>query len=359
MTGSPLFYAACSILFPAGLTLLVLVYRVVTRNRIDRFSVKEAIDRLPMGLIVYRPDGLVLLANETMGRFALRTTGKPLMNAADFHLKLFEAAEELLQEEGVEADRFLFRDGPAMIAVGRKEMEIEGERLFQLTAYDITELYERERELKGQVDHLQEASDRLKGFEQQVDALAKQEAYLSTKERIHDSLGQVLLSTRYYLTEPDAQVTAQTLFSLWEETIDGLMSATGKEAQPAPERGILNPLEEAAKALGARLIVEGSFPAGDIRLTRLVVFSARVCIINAVRHGGATEVTLSFGENRDRGEYVFRLSNNGHPPGDNMQEGGGLKSLRINVEKEGGRVSYETKPHFTVTVCVPVTAGDS
>lgn len=184
------------------------------------------------------------------------------------------------------------------------------------------------------------------------DVSAEPEGYQSAKERIHDSLGQALLSTRYLLTEAGAKITTEEVLSLWEKTIDDLAGVSAK-AEHIEENRFVRPLEEAAGALGAALNVQGRFPVEDLRLSRLVMACARVCIINAVRHGAATEVTIAFEQPDDAGESVFRISNNGRLFDDDWKEGGGLKSLRARVEEEGGSVFYETNEQFTVTVRVP------
>ena len=351
MSGTQWFYTVLAFVIPLSVYAWVVLYRYLTRDRIGNDSLRYAVDHLPMGIAFYMENGLLLLANGAMQALCRRVTGNALVNGHRFHAGLLAASS------GAEAgeDDLVVALGPEVWSVRRTRVTLDGMHLFQLTAYDTTALSEKERELSVQVEHLRGIEADLKDFRNSVDALAGKEAWLAAKERIHDSLGQVLLSTRYYLTEPDALITGADLFETWQKTIGELTGEAQAGAEQKPPEHVLKPLEDAAAALGARLKTQGSFPADDIRLTRLVISCTRVCLINAVRHGAADEVALVFDGSAPAGEVCFRISDNGHLSAEGFREGGGLKSLRANVEKEGGTVHYETAPHFAVIVRVPVT----
>ena len=357
MSGTQWYYTALAVLIPFILSLQVLLYRYLTRGRIDNRSLRYAIDNLPMGIAFYRGDGLLLLANDTIRSLCKRVTGSGLVNAHVFHARLLELASGTDANAGTHADEFVLTLGQEVWSIRRKEVNPDGVSVYQLTAYETTELYEKERELSGQLAHLREAEERLRDYRNSVDALAGNEAWLSAKERIHDSLGQVLLSTRYYLTERDVLIGSGDLFAMWNKTIGELTNSVAAAPERENATSIIKPLEDAANALGARLVTEGSFPSDDIRITRLVLSCTRVCLINAVRHGAADEVTLAFDDTAGPGEVCFRIMNNGRRDADGVREGGGLKNMRANVEKEGGTVCYETDPRFAVVVRVPVRAA--
>lgn len=357
MSAAQWFYAGLSVLIPLVLYLCVRAYRAAERGRLGNAGIKYAIDHLPMGILFCRDDGLVLLANEAMQALCRRLMKKSLINGKDFHAFLFRnASGGDFTVSGTEDD-FLLVAGDEAWTVQRREAGDGKQRVFQMIAYDIGQLYERENALKRQVESLHEKQEHLKHYREQAGILAENEAYLAAKERIHDSLGQVLLATRYFLTEPDARLKAPELIALWEKTIDDLSEALGNGSMPAGRASVLKPLQEVAGALGVKLVVSGKPPAEDIRLNRLIVSCARVCIINAVRHGGADEITLEFEEVRADGTLLFRIGNNGRTQ-DTVEEGGGLKSMRSNVEKEGGTVEYETSPRFTAIIAVPVSGAE-
>ena len=353
MNGTQLYYAAMCALIPFAMALVVFAYLYLTRERIDAGSVKYAIDHLPMGIAFYREDGLLLLVNEAMQTLSMRFMKKRLMNGKDFHAFLFSPREGATFTVSGMEDAFLLVDGDEVWTVRRNLTEADGRRVYQLIAYDTSELYAREQELSAQVRKLHDAEEKLKNYQEQVETLAEGEAYLATKERIHDRLGQMLLSNRYYLTEPDAGLTLGGLLDAWKSTIEELVPDS-EQREDRPEQSVLiKPLADAAAALGATLHVTGEFPGDHMRLRRLVISAARICITNAVRHGMADEITFAFEDAQPDGTLTFRISNNGRVQED-FKEGGGLKNLRADVEKEGGTVTYETSPRFAVVVTVPV-----
>ena len=353
MSRMQVYYATLVVLIPLFLFAVVLAYLYLTRERIDASSVKYAIDHLPMGIAFYREDGLVLLVNEAMQKLSRRFMGKSLLNGKEFYAFLTVPPPDATFMVSGHADAFLLIEGNDVWTIRQTRTEVGGRRVCQLIAYDTAELYAREQELSGQVQKLHETEKALKHFEKQVETLAEGEAYLATKERIHDRLGQMLLSNRYYLTEPGAGLTLNELLGSWKSTIGELTPVSEQPADRTDQNAFLRPLADAAAALGAVLHVTGEFPAEHVRLRRLVISAARICITNAVRHGMADEITIAFDIARAEGTLNFRISNNGRVQ-ESFREGGGLKNLRADVEKEGGTVDYEISPRFAVIVNVPL-----
>ncbi|MBR0164825.1 MAG: hypothetical protein IJQ12_09150 [Lachnospiraceae bacterium] len=350
-------YLATAAFIPLALYFFVLLNRRILRERIGNASVKYAMDHLPMGIAFYREDGLILLDNEAMQSLSLKLMHQRLMNGKDFHAFLLTAPAGSDFTSDGSAEAFHVISGEEVWMMQRDLRTEDGVPVVQLTAYDISELYARERELEGQVQKLRDTEAQLTQYQSRVRERAQTQAYLAAKERIHDSLGQVLLSTRYYLTEKDAKITQEEVLSAWEKTIDELDRFGTGDTKTPEEMSFLRPLEQAADALGATLNVQGHPSTDDVRMQKLVIACTRVAMINAVRHGDADEITLSFDDTGADAGWTFRISNNGRIP-DVINEGGGLKSMRARVEKEGGTVSYETSPSFTVIVHVPAGGGE-
>lgn len=75
------------------------------------------------------------------------------------------------------------------------------------------------------------------------------------------------------------------------------------------------------------------------------------CMINSVRHGGATELEIDFTNQRDYD--TVRVSNNGSVPEEGVVEGGGLSTLRRRVESSCCQMAVSTAPVFSVTFRIP------
>ena len=351
MTGTmQIFYLALHIAVPAAFLTAVALYRYATYDRIDRSSIKYSIDHLPTGLMFYRPDGMPLLTNRAMMTIAKRMADDVRNNGIRLHAALFDMAKE--EDAGQEdADHFVLRIGESVFSVTREALLIHGDPVIQLSAADVTELYRLREQLQEQNDSLKEAQNRLADYNKNAAALAASEEYLATKIRIHDTLGQVLLSTRYYLTESSASLTLDVVADNWIQIYDELVRARGEGAQTAaPAAGVWKGLQDAASVMGLTLILKGEFPEESVRLARMIVSCARVCMTNAVRHGQATEMTIEIGERNAEGRREIVFSNNGTLPPAGFHEGGGLTSLRDNVEKAGGSMRVETQDTFRVVI---------
>ena len=180
---------------------------------------------------------------------------------------------------------------------------------------------------------------------------ARSEEYFATKVHIHDMLGQVLLSTRYYLTEQNVRVTEEELKRAWQRVIGELqggqvVSFSAKEPG-APD--LRKALSDAATAIGLSLQTEGDFANASAALSRMIMRVARVCMTNAVRHGAATEMKISLSPQGEGQSRTIRFANNGLVPRD-MTPGGGLKSLEKRMEQAGGQITYEQGEEFAVVL---------
>ena len=74
----------------------------------------------------------------------------------------------------------------------------------------------------------------------------------------------------------------------------------------------------------------------------------RECAANTVKHarGDSLTVEISGGE----GSQVIFITNSGEPPAAPIAESGGLLSLRRRIEEQGGRISVQSLPFFSLTI---------
>lgn len=347
------------LMIPAIPGVTLFLYLRYSRRRISRSSIKYSIDDLPMGLTFYAEDGMVLLTNHAMNLLSETLTDAPLMNGVDFHDRLFRGVGIKGAFGGGRIDGFSLIHEDRVTDFQRKRIDVGNGVVYQLSAFDTTDLYHAEQQLRKDAKEIARAHARLKDYEREVEQLAASEAFLATKARIHDMLGQELLATRYYLTDREADISAEELVTRWEKVINDLKSGgTGKGLTQLQEDAELaastvRALDQAAKAIGLKLTFLGDFPEQGVKLMRLIVSAARICMTNAVRHGGATEMTICFEECTDDDamqEIVF--SNNGTAPPSEMIKGGGLAALEKLMQEAEGTVEYQTDEGFAVRIKV-------
>lgn len=89
--------------------------------------------------------------------------------------------------------------------------------------------------------------------------------------------------------------------------------------------------------------MEGELPENK-EISYIISLLANEAIINAVRHGNATEVTMKIYD--DNGIRVV-IDNNGKSKNNEIKEGGGLSSIRERIEKTGGTLKIITKERIS------------
>ena len=154
-------------------------------------------------------------------------------------------------------------------------------------------------------------------------------------------LGQILLRT----IRSEQALNYTLLQSLANGLIDEL-----KTAQNAPStQDELENLRQVFNSIGVGIEVFGELPEDNAK-AKLFVDIAREAVSNAVKHGFATEVHISF--DVSEGVSRMRITNNGHPPPDSIKEGGGLSGMRKRVEPYEGEVKVDVRPSFVLTVSI-------
>ena len=297
-------------------------------------SLRAAIDRLPDGLCFAAPDGRPILVNTQMDQLLLRLTGKPLLDARS----AWEALEAFSRKQPAppwspppegglldlvcpDGSRWRFR---------REQLLDRQPHYIQLTAWDITALFEANRQLYETNQRLTAQQARLRDLLEHIVELNREKEVLAFKSRLHDDFGQCLLTTRRYLSGQAPAHPLPQLTALWRQAIGGLASIPAGAAVPdsPPEEELCR----TAELIGCRVMFRGGdlLPRGTMSL---VCAAAREALTNGVRHARATQVTVEV----TPGEAGFHVEiwDNGQAVPATQAEGEGLSNLRKKLEREG------------------------
>ncbi len=350
--GIPVFLCASYIIFTLvyAVWILVHVYRHKS-SMITVSSIREGADSLPMGLCFSRPSGQPFLVNRKMENLSHSLCGTALQNAEQFwetisHGDLTTGAQRSQLPNG----SVLIQLNEGVWSFERQIIHVGSEEVVQLTATDTTDLHLLRAKLNRQNDALQRINTRLVSYGENVEVLAKSRERLAMKIQIHDSIGQNLMRTRYYLTqELDSSHihNMEHILQKWHHTIAFLRGESSIEKHS----DALKHLVEAGKSAGVEVMIEGELPS-DSDLTELIAAAGAEALTNAVRHAGATRLILHVSCTFTSCTAVF--SNDGRVPSADFREGGGLQGLRHRIEDRGGTMSIQVDPRFILTVSLPV-----
>ncbi|WP_130836303.1 hypothetical protein [Lachnoclostridium sp. Marseille-P6806] len=310
------------------------------QRHIDPASVKEAVDILPTGLCYYWAGGRTKMVNGRMEEICRSLTGKTL---ADGELFWDVVRSRSVRDGG----RLLLPlpDGRVFL-FARAERALEGRRIYELIASDVTREQELQQKRREQNEELEKIRKRLRRFSEDIGRLTIEKETLRAKIEIHDNLGNILLATRrYLLQEAEYGEDAELIRKLWVSEFRLLRSDDGGE-QESGYRSIFR----AAEDIGVSIRCVGELPEEPVWM-RIMRVAMGECITNTFRHAAGDRLNIHV--RREEKRYLVTFMNGGAPPEQEIREGGGLGNLRAAVEAAGGAMQVESQPRFVLRLFLP------
>jgi hypothetical protein len=316
------------------------------KNSISPLSVKESFDNLPTGLCFSQPNGMVQLVNYQMNELSHQIIGDDLQNANVFwdtvcNGKLINNISRLVSGEKPE---LRFADGSVWV-FSRENLGVTT----QIVANDMTNYYRLTNMLKSKNEELEQMSERLRKYGENVDEYTRTKERLETKVRIHNEIGQALLTTRRALDSNDGDL--KTVLDIWNRNI----SVLRMESEPNNSADFVGELIKAAESANVKVVIDGKLPQ-EYDANQMIIAAATVALTNAIRHADASTLTVETDSTRKY--YISCITNDGKIPDAPITEGGGLSSLRRRIEKVGGTMSVSWEPQFILTVKLPKKDGE-
>lgn len=329
------------------LKIILMEYRS-QKLEINKSTIKESADTLPMGLCFARLNGHPYLVNEKMNELSNLLRGRSLQNEESFWNDLIKG-EFLSGAQRISSDDnpiVLLADGT--VWVFRQEViQIHGQNAIQMIATDSTQLYELYDKLQVKNHDLEIMNQKLKEYGNQIEGLTKTQERLSLKVRIHDAIGQNLIATKYFLLQGHRESDIELILKKWEQSVSMLRH----EVQEEEERNALQYLTDAAQSAGVEILLEGQVPRST-RVQEMIVAAGAEALTNAVRHARADKLWITISEISD--SYIIDFKNEKNKNHD-IQEGGGLSSLRKRLEGIGASMEIITDTDFILKIIVPKT----
>ena len=316
-------------------------FRRYRETRLSADAIRQTVDLLPTALMISDPDGTVLLANLKMAALCRSLTGELLSDAGRFWRFI---------ESNQDQDRLVHTASGETWQFVKTGITVDGRAYDQVTASEMTEQYRVTKELKDKNEHLRQVQFRMRSVAARERSLAAAREVMNARMTVHDRMGGVLLSGKYYLDHPE-DMKEEELLHLLEYSNYFLL---GEVEQPRQAVG--DPLEDAirlARRIGVKVEIIGALPETE-PARALVAQAVDQCATNAVRHAGGDRLTVVLDENETSVTAAF--SNNGAAPKGPITETGGLAVLRKAVEAAGGNMRIQSQPEFLLTLTIPKEA---
>lgn len=317
------------------------------RYAVTRFSITEAVRKLPEGILCADAQGRVLFMNDTM-RACLSELGFPT-DLADTR-GLWDA----LKDKADPSDKTLSEANDVCLYINkhetrlfsRDETVLHKKPCRRIIAVDVTVEETLNARIASTNRLLNIARKELEDSMEDVNAVAQSEALLNMQARVHDVVGQRLSILHRYLEdgEEDPETLAH-IAPLLGSILDDL--ATGTRATQAETlAGIVN----AFKLVGLNVNITGELPASET-VASAFVRVVREAATNAIKHGQATNLNVNIAGSG--GGFTLTVVNDGVPACGEIPEGTGLPGMRKAVSDVGGNLSVESLKPFMLRAVVP------
>ena len=305
-------------------------------TRLTPDTIRQTVDLLPTGLMVSEPDGTVRLANLSMTELCRKLTGELLSDAGRFWQYIESQTEDGLIRTA-DGETWQFQ---------KSVLTLDGKDYDQITAADMTEQYRVTQELSKKNLHLKEVQERMKAVAAKERSLVADREIMQARMTVHDRMGAVLLSGKYYLDHPE-NVKEDELLRLLEFSNHFLL---GEVEQPENKS---DPMQEAiltAKRIGVAVEIFGELPKGETA-KRILAQAVDQCAANTARHAGGDLLSVAITESGE--QITASFANNGRAPEGPITETGGLAVLRKTVEAADGSMTVQNEPVFLLTITIP------
>ena len=321
------------------------------KPKLGRSSVKEGFDNLPSGICFADRRGIIILCNRQMHRLCHILLGMDLQHISELRHALDEPQPdaEVLDKD---ARVYRFPDHTLWQFAEASITDVDGNSYTQVQAINVTELHEKRAELERDNQALTEANQRARKLYAELDQIVRERETLALKMRVHDDVGQCLLSTRNLLTQDSSLEDFRNGGRRWAQMLQRIATA---ERGPDALRGaggsdLLPELMASAVGFGVHVRVLGELPDMEEN-ARLMIAAMRECATNTVRHAGGSEMTVQL--TRTQKADMAVITNNGRPPEGEIVEGGGLSGLRRSVENRHGIMTVRSAPTFLLSIVLP------
>ncbi|MBP0988176.1 MAG: hypothetical protein J6S92_07840, partial [Oscillospiraceae bacterium] len=340
-----LLYAALELLSAVLIMLHLRQIRRYVETHVSPSAVKETLDWLPVGFCIGDAQGEVWLSNLKMNKLSQSLTQQHLSDSGGFWDQI--RAQGIAQDQGYllqskDGHAYLFTQTPLTLS------DRNGEKHYtQIIASDMTDAYQITQELTANNKHLKEVQYRMKAVAAYERSLIAAREVIKARTAVHNHMGCVLLSGKYYMDHPEGMDEAE-LIRLLEYNNFFLLREAENQGE---EADALDKALKTAQRIRVTVEIEGKLPEQE-SARDILAQAVEQCAANTVRHAGGDCVYVTLTETGSRLKAVFR--NNGKAPEQPVNETGGLLYLRKIAEAAGGTVSIQSEPEFVLTVCIPI-----
>lgn len=313
----------------------------ISKEKVNRNSIKEAMNLLPTGICYFNSDGTVKLANTQIYQLFRILAHKDLQKFSELRDALHTSIQNGVIRLAGKKDTYIFPDGKVWDYRENEVRDRDGKIYIEAVFMDVTKQYHEKINLTKQTEKLKEISRELRYLSDNVLILTREREVLAAKTKLHDQMGAGLTAIRQNLLQgsedySDAvRLLCQAVNAIWNDN------------QQTFGEGEFEQFLQDAKTLGVKIECLGSLPKNE-DYANIYILAMRECLTNGVCHAGATELFITMQENNDF--YRIRITNNGAAPEKEVVPKGGLYNLSRHIFDHSGEMQIQSIPYFALTI---------
>ncbi len=299
-----------------------------SKNAINTFSVKQALENLPTGIAFMQNSQKLMLSNHIMHNLCKELTGKILRNAEDFwqELQVLQRQDNCMIKGNEPA--FILKSGNIW-QFSKKTCIIEGDRYQEFQATDITELYNLSENTRKVNAKLMQQHKRLKELANIIEDNVESQVAVNMKINFHDKFGNLLTLTKKTLRENANVDEERALVDYWGNLNDVIKELSSNDRQNLS----LEQIMLFADKLSCKIVLSGELPT-DKHNKLTVLLCINEMLKNAYRHAEAQEIIVEITQTDKIIE--LKIQNETENELTHINEGSGLLGLRRRIEQAGG-----------------------
>lgn len=303
-------------------------------------SIQEAVDTMDEGILLFEENGTPLLVNHSMMEVMQTIVGTIIRNGNVFWHLLQQGGGKDIHRERIGRKLLFHLPNGKVWMVSRDSIADYDKPLWQISAADVTALYEVNRRLAETIGILQGRNEKMKSLLSHLVEIESRDTLRDIRTKVHDLMGQRISILQQVLNNRD--------FHRYKELaplIKNLLRDMEKDIAVSPADRLAE-LIRTYQGLGIEVQIRGLLPPSR-PVSRNFVEIIREAMTNAICHGHANSVTIVLTEGKS---YGLEIRDNGVGCDIPVHEGGGLSSIRRKVLGAKGRVRFKNKPHFVLTI---------
>ncbi|MDO4720401.1 MAG: hypothetical protein Q4A78_07040 [Peptostreptococcaceae bacterium] len=319
---------------------------------ITRLSIKEAMDKIPVGNMFCSEDDRILFVNPAMNRAMKELGFREYESGERFWSKICGmdvVGSNIRCESACEQERdvcILRTDEGSSWEFSKTEVRIRDRRYMNISAIDVSEKDKLNIVLNNQYEELREIERELRKMGETIRKSQQEQAVLELKNRIHDIMGQ-RLSIIHQILESNRHLS----LSLKElQRLLGTMLFDLKDREAEDPKRIFENIKRSCALIGVSLSLQGEF-IGTEDQKKLMMKVIREAVTNAVRHARAKKIEVDISESLD--EIHMKIVNDGELPQDSISEKQGISGMRRRAAEQDGHIHIISRPIFAVLLRLP------